>query len=123
MADRYTRKDAEAAFERLCKALDKPMGHYAPCAVGESNLGPTHMFRVNPGAWALDHNGYYGGYVIDEVLESTGVRQPFGSSRHSAREFCDMVRFAIDAIDLAKKREAATIKLGALCGAIWRHDG
>ena len=81
--DRYTRKDAEAAFDRLCQAT----GHRRATAWDDH------------GAWTLDYAACYGGFVVEEILsDSGGVTQPFGSRRHSAREFCQMVRFAIDAM-------------------------
>lgn len=83
--DRYTRKDAERAFERLIHAIN----------------GRIATSYNDVGAYRLDWNGIYGGGVIEEITsEGGGVRQPFGMMRRNAREFCEAVRFAIDAIQL-----------------------
>ena len=95
MTDRYTRKDAEAAFERLCFALDKPRGEWT------KDAARPHALTSNEGGWTLDYNRTYGGYVIHEyVNDRGGVREPFGSQRRSARDFCDAVRFALDALHI-----------------------
>jgi hypothetical protein len=81
--DRYTRKDAEAAFDRLCAAT----GHRRATAYNDV------------GGWSLDYAACYGGFVIESPCnDGGGITQPFGSRRRTAREFCDVVRFAIDAI-------------------------
>ena len=83
MIDRYTRKDAERAFERLIKALG----------------GRIATAYNDIGAYRLDWNGTYGGGNIEQIINKGGaVCQPFGGQRHNAREFCDMVRFAMDAL-------------------------
>ena len=83
--DRYTRKDAEAAFERLIKAI-----------------GGRIATKYNDvGAYRLDWNGVYGGGNIELITSvQGGVRQPFGAQRRNAREFCKAVRFAIDALQM-----------------------
>ncbi len=81
--DRYTRKDAEKALQRLADAT----GH----RLAES--------WNDVGGWELDYNPTYGGCVINEISNEGGaVSQPFGCQRHSPREFCDMVRFGIHAL-------------------------
>lgn len=78
--DRYTRKDAEAAFDRLCEAT----GHRKATAYNDV------------GAWALDYVACYGGYVVESpVNDGGGIIHPLGERRRTAREFCDAVRFAI----------------------------
>lgn len=101
---RYTRKDAERQFERLCEELGKPMGHYRECAEGEvSNMENGQKYSTIPGGWALDYNPTYGGCVIEElspVPGETWISQPFGSTRRSPREFCQMVHDIIRARSL-----------------------
>lgn len=81
--DRYTKKDAEAAFDRLCAAT----GHSRAEAYNDH------------GAWSLDYVACYGGFVVEEIDDvSCGVSHPMGERRRSAREFVQAVRFAIDAI-------------------------
>lgn len=85
--DRYTRKDAESALDRLCEAT--------------GNRRASAWNDV--GGWQLDYAACYGGFVVNEVFnDGGGITQPFGSTRCSAREFCARVRFAIDAIEHAK---------------------
>jgi hypothetical protein len=95
MSDRYTLKDADKAFERLCEELGKPMGHYRKCADGEpSNMANGQTFSTIPGGWALDYNPTYGGCVVQELSPNPGetwVRSPLGDRRRSPREFCQMV--------------------------------
>ena len=118
MSDRYTRKDAQAAMERLAAATGYP--YYRPSLRGRSGdlkagvfSGPPHDpqrrgqlwnregsdNRCFVGAWVLDHNSVYGGYVVEQMEnEHGGISHPLGSGRKSAREFCDAVRFALDAL-------------------------
>jgi hypothetical protein len=87
--DKYTRKDAEAAFDRLIKAIG----------------GRIATSYNDVGAYRLDWNGVYGGGNIEQITsESGGVRQPFGAQRRNAREFCDSVRFAVDALEQARTK-------------------
>lgn len=88
MADRYTRRDAQAAFARLLLACGKRE------AASYKDVG----------GWTLDHNSVYGGYVVEQVVsERGGITQPFGGQRRAAREFCDTVRFATDAIRVCQQ--------------------
>ena len=90
--DRYTRKDAERAFERLITAIG----------------GRIAQSYNDVGAYRLDWNATYGGGNIELITSNGGgVRQPFGAQRHSAREFVQMVRFAIDTLSEVKTRKAA----------------
>jgi hypothetical protein len=113
MSDRYTRKDAEAAFARLASTLGKTWSdqhgklwkgnYWEPVADGTlwTLEGNENSARV--GAWGLDYNPTYGGFVIEEIFnEGGGVSQPFGSMRRSARDFCDAVYFAENALRAAK---------------------
>lgn len=89
MSDRYTRRDAIAAFNRLMQAT----GHRP--ATGYKDVG----------GWVLDYNGIYGGYVIHEMLNENGaVSEPFGTMRRSARDFCSTVNFACRAIEQMQNR-------------------
>lgn len=82
--ERYTRKDAEACFERLLKVT-----------------GHRHADSWNDvGGWQLDYAGCYGGYVVEEICTpGGGVRHPLGDRRRTAREFCEAVWFAERAIE------------------------
>lgn len=86
--DRYTRHDAEMAFERLAKKLGKDSSEPVWTRVGDRNVA-----RV--GAWILDCNFVYGGFVIAEIVsEGGGESHPLGERRMPAREFCQSVYFA-----------------------------
>lgn len=84
MGDRYTRKDADKAFARLCEATGR-----------RSSTFTNHK----AGDWYLDYNAYYGGCVIEEYLtdepEGSGITHPLGSTRRSPREFVQCVNFAL----------------------------
>ncbi len=96
--DRYTRKDAEAAFGRLLAALDKP----------------PYDWTTHEGGWLLDYNGVYGGYVVAERrrypgpngTSGIGESYPLGYHRRSAREFVEAVTFALDCIEQTIGQEA-----------------
>lgn len=95
---RYTRRDAEAAFKRLAAANG--------ATIADPSWGIHDPRRE--GAWTLDHNSVYGGYVIHAYCADsppepgsgrkqayTAVTCPMGHDRRTAREFCDVVSFAI----------------------------
>lgn len=85
MSDRYTRKDAEAAFTRLISAIG----------------GRVATSYKDVGAYRLDWNGTYGGGNIELIInDGGGVSQPFGMMRRNAREFCESVNFAMHAVSL-----------------------
>lgn len=84
MSDKYTRKDAELAFGRLCEVLGKR---------------PATAYN-DVGAWTLDYNPIYGGAVVEEVInDGGGITQPLGSTRCTPREFCLRVNFLIRALE------------------------
>lgn len=77
--DRYTRKDAEAAFAQLCEAVGRRQGPWN-----------------DVGAWQIDYNSVYGGYVVVEIVNSSGGQtHPLGEPRRPAREFCSHINFAL----------------------------
>lgn len=81
--DRYTRKDAEAHFERLIKAIG----------------GRIAEDYKDVGAYRLDWNPTYGGGNIERIINAQGgVSQPFGAHRRNAKEFVNAVYFAIDVL-------------------------
>lgn len=84
--DRYTRKDAEAAFDRLCAMLGKRRA----------------SSYDDKGAWQLDYNPVYGGYVVHELLDHGGVTEPLGSERVSARELVKRVWFLTAALAIQR---------------------
>jgi hypothetical protein len=89
--DRYTTKNAESAFERLAAKLGK-----STATTGGpiwTRQGDRNVARV--GAWLLDHNSIYGGFVIAEIVnDGGGESHPLGDRRMPAREFCQTIYFA-----------------------------
>lgn len=103
MPERYTRRDAESAFQRLADA------------VGAKIADPAWKItdKRREGAWILDHNSVYGGYVIEAYVPDspphddrpqayTAVTQPFGYERRSAREFAGACHFAARAVEASR---------------------
>ena len=127
MSDRYTHKDAEAAFARLASACGRTWSDrggklwrgswWTPEAVlsdyepdGQARLWTRagNENRAAVGVWMLDHNGIYGGYVIHEMYnDHGGVYEPFGGMRRSAGDFCAAVNFAMSALGLREGRVRA----------------
>lgn len=120
MSDRYTRKDAEHAFARLASALGKTWSdregklwhgnYWEPAPAGQLWERVRSENRAAVGAWSLDYNPVYGGFVIEEMHNAGGgVSQPFGSMRRTAREFCDAVYFAENALRAQPKPMSVSV--------------
>ena len=96
--DRYTKKDAENCAGRLAKSLGKKFGN---CWSRKGNENKAEI-----GCWTLDNNPTYGGSVIEEIMnESGGVDTPFGSKRLKPEAFCDAMRIAEKAVEIAKEKK------------------
>lgn len=90
--ERYTKSDAAAAFNRLVEAIG----------------GRVAEKYNDVGAYRLDHNGVYGGYVIEQICnDGGGVSRPFGDYRHPSREFCFMVNFALRVMEQSGRKQVA----------------
>lgn len=84
---RTTQKNVVAAFEALAHACGKRVARSAE----------------DHGAWMLDYTACYGGYVIEQISETTsGVSHPFGSDRCKASEAWSKFWCAVRAIEIAK---------------------
>lgn len=82
-ATKKQRANAEAAFDRLCRALKKRK------AIAYNDVG----------GWSLDYADCYGGFNVEEVGTKTGgVRHPLGDRRMSADEFERCVDFLREAV-------------------------
>jgi hypothetical protein len=105
MSDRYTSRDARNAFEHLAETM------------GVRIVDPSWKITDprREGAWLLDHNGVYGGYVIAALVKSSPPRDgspqtytaethPLDSYRRSAREFSQMCHFAARAVAASRLR-------------------
>jgi hypothetical protein len=103
MSERYTKRDAERAFEALAEACGATVLDYSWPITDERR----------DGAWKLDHNGVYGGYVIAAILPSspphddspqtyTAETHPLDSMRRPAREFAQTCWMATRAIGFAR---------------------
>ena len=85
MNTRYTRKDAEKAFDRLMRATKKDR---------------ARSYK-DVGCYELDYNATYGGCVIHKIEnERGGGSLPFGLHKMTPYEFCTAVDFAIIARQL-----------------------
>ncbi len=93
--DRYTRKDADKAAARLAEAT----GHRFGVSYSDHRAGD----------WYGDYNAIYGGYVIEEYCSDGGggITHPLGSTRHSPREFCEMVNFALRTLEMVRTHASA----------------
>lgn len=81
---RYTKQNVRNRFEALARVLGKRI------AADWKDVG----------AWKLDYNPHYGGYIIAEYMENGGETHPVFSSRLPAGQFCEAVNFAIRCIAL-----------------------
>jgi hypothetical protein len=71
---RYTRKNAEAAFEALAEACGAVVLDYSWPITDERR----------DGAWTLDHNSTYGGYVISAICPSSPPQDPHDPQTYTA---------------------------------------
>jgi hypothetical protein len=93
---RTTKAQVDAAFDVLCNVLGKSTKTW--------RTPPDSYTRAVIGAWYLDRNTVYGGYVVHEMAnEGGGVRAPLGSMRMSGAEFVNAVRFALDVLEIARR--------------------
>jgi hypothetical protein len=76
MTQRYTKRDAENAFTQFAHSFGFPTGD-------------------KDGDYYLEGSD---GYRIEQISGNSGTSHPFGSARHTAREFCNMCWLAIDAL-------------------------
>ena len=91
--ERTTKAEVNQAFESLALALGKSTQPYDKVTR-----------KAIAGAWYLDHNGVYGGYIVYEMdNERGGVSEPMNRRRMPSREFVQACRFAVDAIRLFKR--------------------
>ena len=90
---RTTHKLVLSKFKRFIKAIDG--------SIAES--------YDDVGAYELDYNAVYGGYVINKLCNIKGaITQPFGSTRHKAAAFYDLLDFAELLIHDRKSRSVDT---------------
>lgn len=78
--ERITKKQVKGIFELVCMDLGIPFKE-----VWRQKDGKNTAII---GAWYLDYNPVYGGYVINEMVnEAGGVTCPLGYNRMPTREF------------------------------------
>jgi hypothetical protein len=92
-----SRAEVEAAFDRLCAALEKSQEVWI--------TQPNGKYISTIGAYQLSAHPLYGrGYVIEEIVnENGGTRQPFGYERISGQEFVRAVQFALGVLQEAAR--------------------
>jgi len=84
MTYRATSTELNEVFKLFCEAIGK--------RVAET--------WNDTGAWTLDYAKEYGGYVIQEIIDSRGAREtPLGDQRYSATELVERMRFALRWLD------------------------
>ena len=77
--------------------MGKKIGGYTKLKSGK--------YKANVGNWTLSHNSTYGGYVIEQIYNAAGgVSQPFGSRRYKPTQFIEMMRFAMDALEVKRRK-------------------
>ena len=80
MTYRATKTEIDEVFKLFCEALGKRVA----------------QTWNDAGAWTLDYAKEYGGYVIQEIIDSRGAREtPLGDQRYSATELVERMRFAL----------------------------
>jgi hypothetical protein len=90
MARRTTRKQIESLFTLFCKEHGKKRAEsYA-----------------DKGAWSINYNAIYGGFVIIEYCENGGEGLPFGEQRRKAAEFWDTMHFALKSVYAVKAQKS-----------------
>lgn len=77
---RYTKNEIILSFARFAKLMGRKIGKEI-------------------GDWQLDCASCYGGYVIEECMESGGIDHPLGSRRRTASEMYLSLHMAINAIE------------------------
>jgi len=83
---RYTKSEIVGMFNRLCRAMNKTPG-----------------FQL--GQWSLDYSSVYGGYVIEEAMESGGVDHPLGLKRRTASEMYLSLHMAACAAEMIQQKK------------------
>ena len=87
---RVTKDEVKAVFERFVQRLG----------------GRVATSYNDVGAYQLDHNSVYGGWVIQRVYNEHGaVESPFYHTRRSSKEFVETLWFAIALMDEQAKKE------------------
>ena len=80
MTHRATKTEVNEVFKLFCKAIGKRV------AATWNDVG----------AWTLDYAKEYGGYAIQEIIDSRGAREtPLGDQRYTATDLVERMRFAL----------------------------
>ena len=112
MSERYTRRDAEEALERLAKLLGKS----TRCIIAKPG-----KLKVVFGTWYVNYNPHYGGCVVKELCrEQKGENAPFGDHRRTPRDFCQMVNDIERALQI--KKESNQEKFHAINEVVFKFE-
>lgn len=88
---RTTANDARVAFEKIL----------LPAIGGRPAKGFNDV-----GAYRLDNNPDYGGFVVEQIISSNGnIIRPFGNIRMATKDFVDTCYFVQKAMDIKSKQE------------------
>ncbi len=97
MGRRVTKQQVENVFAFFCAAMRVPNRF-------QSGNFLDYNTAKELGAWSLDHNSVYGGYVIRALRPTGGEDEPMGSERCKAGEMVAKMNFAMRAIELINER-------------------
>ena len=88
---RTTRKILETLLGYFAQDRGLPCGHWAK--------GDDGKYHATIGGVALDHNGVYGGYEIQQIMNEAGGIRVLSGGRKSAREMEAWLRGALSGSD------------------------
>ena len=92
--ERTTRKQIEGRLDTVARLMGRQREAWIKREDG--------TYRANIGALYLDHNTFYGGYVVEEIAtDGGGVRRPFGDGRLTAAEMWTALGMVADALYMA----------------------
>ena len=100
---RITHSHVKGMAKRLGRVMGKKWGHYKKIGKGKNA-----KYKVVSGAWELNYNPTYGGWIIEEIdpdrTGSSGTSQPLISARLSTKEFYYACWMAARAIESRKRK-------------------
>ncbi len=92
MSERITAKQVEGLFHTFAKACGKRVA----------------LSHLDVGGWQIDYNSAYGGWLIEEVTNSSGaLSDVLGSTRRPTTEMWYTMHFALRAIEACRRKGAS----------------
>ena len=91
---RVTQSQVNEVFKHFAKTMGRS-------TVAWERSEDGNGYTANVGAWILDYNPTYGGYVINEMFNDGGaVTLPLTETRMSGSEIVQAMRFAMRCIQI-----------------------